>query len=190
MLVRADRDTSMTRTRLGIPLVCAVAVCALAVGCNRNPAGDYTLTATIRDLMDATIDPNADYVWDSVETIVTREGTTKKEPRTDEEWLAVRRHALALAESTNLLIMPGRQVAAPGAKAEDPRIDFQPEEIQTLMNQNRADWTALARGLHDAAMLSVKAADSRSVPQLLDAGDTLDQACEACHRKYWYRKYP
>jgi hypothetical protein len=177
----------MTRRRLARALLCA----ALVSGCGgRSPSSEYSITATIRDLMDSTVDPNADYVWDSVEVVATLEGTTKKEPRTDEEWIAVRRHALALAEATNLLIMPGRQVAGPGAKAEDPRIDFQPEEIQTLMTQNRDEWVRLARGLHDSAMLSVNAADARSVAQLLDAGDDLDQACENCHRRYWYRKYP
>src|SRR5262245_45579567 len=90
----------------------------LAVSCGQQqqpPAAaaapaqpDYVLTATIKDIMDSMVDPNADYIWESVETVVSAKGVEEKMPRTDEEWKEVRRHAIALAEATNLLRMPGR----------------------------------------------------------------------------------
>ena len=33
---------------------------------------DFRTTATIKDIMDSVVDPSADYIWDSVSTIVTR----------------------------------------------------------------------------------------------------------------------
>ena len=37
---------------------------------------------------------------------------------------------------------------------------------------------------------ALKAIEARDVKGLLNAGDVLDQACETCHRKYWYRVAP
>lgn len=168
----------------------AAAATLMLAGCSSGSSVQYRPTATVRELMDAIVDPNADYIWDSVEIVATLEGTTKKEPRTDEEWKALRLHTLALLEATNLLQMPGRIVAHPGEKAEDPRVDLQPEEIQTKMNQNVAEWGRMAGILHDAAMQSLDAANRKDVQALLNAGDVLDSACESCHSRYWYRKAP
>ncbi len=51
-------------------------------------------------------------------------------------------------------------------------------------------WTKRAHGLHDAAMESLKAIDARDVNALMNAGETLDESCESCHRNYWYRVPP
>jgi hypothetical protein len=98
----------------------------------------------------------------------------------------VRRHAVALAEASNLLIMPGRRVARPGEKADDPNVDLPPEEIQKLVDADRESWVHLAHGLHDAASQTLAAAEARDVKALLAAGEVLDTACESCHKKYWY----
>src|SRR5262245_43112748 len=76
-------------------------------------------TATIKDIMDSVVDKGADYIWDSVSSTVDEKGITDKQPRTDEEWAEVRKHAIMLVEGTNLLLVPGRHVAKPGEKAED-----------------------------------------------------------------------
>src|SRR5688500_19713118 len=41
-------------------------------------------------------------------TTITEQGAEEKQPRTDEEWSEVRRHALILTESANLLLIEGR----------------------------------------------------------------------------------
>src|SRR5437764_10533810 len=98
-------------------------------------AGDaeYRPTATIKDIMDALVDPGSDYVWDSVETIVSAKGTEEKAPHTDEEWKQVRNHTIMLVEATNLLQMPGRHVAKTGEKADDPKVELAPEQIEDLI---------------------------------------------------------
>ncbi len=40
------------------------------------------------------VDPAADYTWNSVATIVTKEGVDEKMPRTDEDWQMVRHNAI------------------------------------------------------------------------------------------------
>ena len=169
-------------------LVCVTAL--VTAGCSRSSAPEYRPTATVREIMDSIVDPSADALWDSVEVVATLEGTVKKEPKTDEDWHALRRHAIALIEASNLLLMPNRLVAKPGEKAEDPRVDLHPEEIQTLIRQDPGTWNTVAHGLHDAAMQSLQATDAKDVTALLNAGDVLDQACESCHRRYWYRIQP
>ena len=84
--------------------------------------------------------------------IATLEGTERKAPRTDDDWKALRRHAVALAEASNLLLIPGRHVARPGEKPEDARVDLQPEEIEALLEKDPAAWALRAHGLHDAAI--------------------------------------
>lgn len=132
------------------------------------------------------VDPQADVIFNSVATIISATGTEERQPRTDEEWAAVRRGAIQLIEATNLLLIPGRQVAKPGEKSENPRIELQPETIQHLIAEDTATWTRLVSALHDAAVPALKAVDARSVQGLFDAGDSIEQACEHCHQQYWY----
>src|SRR5580765_3069152 len=93
-------------------------------------AAEFRTTATIKDIMDSVVDPSADYLWESVATIVTRKGTEERRPRTDDDWKQARRRAIAMIEATNLLIMDGRLVAKPGEKSENPGIELGPEEIK------------------------------------------------------------
>ena len=172
------------------PLLTALLVFLWATSCSRSSTPEYRPTATIKDIMDSIVDPNADGIWDSVEIVATLEGVTEKVPKTDDDWKALRRHAIALIEASNLLVMPGRHIAEPGQKAEDSRVDLQPEEIEGLINQDRVKWATLAFALQDAGAQNLKAITARDVKQLIDAGEALDTACENCHKKYWYRVEP
>jgi hypothetical protein len=147
---------------------------------------EYRLTASIKDIMDSMVDPSADNLWESVATIVSATGTEERAPKTDDDWKGVRRRAITLIEATNLLQMPGRQVAKPGDKSENPNIELEPREIEKLLNDDRPAWTKLALGLHEAGLEALKAIDSKNVQGLLDAGEKIDTACENCHLKYWY----
>src|SRR5207244_3797108 len=113
----------------------------LAAACQSRqpqPQAEYRPSATIKDIMDSLVDPSADALWESVATEVTVAGIDERQPRTDEEWANVRRNAIRLVEATNLLQMPGRHVAKPGEKSENPGIELGPEEIERIINQDRA----------------------------------------------------
>jgi len=168
-------------------LFCAGVSLFLVAACQaRQPQTEYRPTATIKDIMDSLVDPSADVLWDSVATVVTKAGTEERAPRTDEEWKNVHRNAVRLVEATNLLLIPGRHVAKPGEKSENPGIELGPEEIETVINQDRAAFINFAHGLHDAAVPALKAIEAKDVQGLSDAGEKIDTACENCHLKYWY----
>jgi len=144
----------------------------------------YRLTATIQELMDGQIDPSADALWDSVAYIATEQGTEDRQPRTDEDWKAVRTNALTLIEAANLLSMPGRRVAATSAAAGLGELT--PAEIQQRLSTSHGAFVQFAHGLQDAALQALKAIDARDPQALMDAGGAIDEACEACHVTYWY----
>ena len=152
----------------------------------RRAQPQYRPTATVKDIMTSVIDPEADVLWNSVATIVSLTGTEERAPKTDDEWAAVRRSAVQLVEATNLLRIPGRLVARPGEKSENPRIELQPETIQRMIAEDPATWSTLVDRLHDAAVPALKAIDARNARGLFDAGEHIEHACEACHQQYWY----
>ena len=82
-------------------------------------------------------------------------------------WQEVENAALALAESTNLLIIPGR-VCSNGKPAP----------------MNRPDWPKFVQGLRTASMEAYKAAQSKNMDKIVDASGTLTEACSACHDVY------
>jgi len=155
---------------------------------SRQP--EYAPTATIKDLMLSIVDPSADVVWESVATVVNASGTEERMPRTDEEWAEVRRGAIRLAEATNLLMMPGRQVARPGEKSEAPGVELEPEEMEALINNDRETWNRLAKGLHEASIAVLQAIDAKDAQAVFDVGDQIERACENCHSTYWYPNQP
>jgi hypothetical protein len=136
--------------------------------------------------MFAMIDPSADEIWESVATVVDFEGVHETFPETDEEWEAVRGAAIRVLEGSNLIMMPGRRVAEPGAVAEDSELELSPDEIQQLIDEDRNQWFERAHELHDMAAVSLAAIDARDTEALLTSGEGLDRACERCHLTYWY----
>jgi len=173
-----------------LAVACSAPQQATPAAAAAKPAGtaatEFRTTATIKDIMDSVVDPSSDYLWDSVATIVTKKGTEERRPRTDEDWKQVRRRAIAMIEATNLLIMDGRLVAKPGEKSENPGIELGPEEIKGVIDSDRASFIKFAHALHDAGMKALTAIDKKDADALSDAGETIDEACEQCHLKYWY----
>ena len=89
-------------------------------------------------------------------------------------WLAVENAALALAESANLLLIPGRSCAnGVPAPTKDPA------------------WTMFIQDLRDASMQAYKAAQAKEGQDTMIAvSETLSRACAGCHRKWRDRKTP
>ena len=146
----------------------------------------YAPVATIKDLMDSIIDPSADVVWESVATVVGKNGTVDRAPKTDEEWNNVRNGAIRLVEGSNLLMMPGRHVARPNEKSSTPGVELEPEEMEKLVNADRAAFYSRAKALHDSSFAALQAIDAKDAEKLIDIGEKIDVACENCHTQYWY----
>lgn len=83
------------------------------------------------------------------------------------KWDAVENNALALAETANLLTIPGRKCSN--------GLDV------PLKNP---DWDKFVQELRDAAMTSYAAAQTKNQDKMTDAAGVLTTACQNCHVRY------
>ena len=161
----------------GVALLLAGTLGAQSIG--------FDTDISIDDLMEAVVMPQADVIWNAVQFVSTEEGDTMIGPGTDDEWLALRHSAVTLAESANSLMVPGRPAAAPGAVANPG--ELAPDEIETLIDDQRDAWNGFAQALHGISMETVEAIDARDLDKIfLDVGGRLDEVCESCHLVFWY----
>ena len=84
---------------------------------------------------------------------------TSRTPTTDAEWAELQAKTLTLAESANLLMMPGRA-------------------------RDQGRWMKDARLMLDAGWAAFKAAKAKDVPALEALSDQMYEACTTCHRHY------
>jgi hypothetical protein len=88
-------------------------------------------------------------------------------------WQAVENAALALAESANLLSIPGRRCAnGMPVPTKDPA------------------WAMFVQQVRDASMQAYRAAQAKDQDKMIDNSETLSAACAGCHRKWRDRKTP
>ena len=118
----------------------------------------YEVVTDISHTMKFIIDPAADVIWDSSGSIITATGEQDLAPATPDAWTKVEAAAAVLAESGNLLMMPGRS-AGP-------------------------DWNKHSSDLISAGKLAMAAAEQQDASALFDAGGSLYQVCLACHNQY------
>ena len=152
---------------------------------NTMPA--FNTTATIRDVMNTLVDPQADALWNSVRFEVDENGSREMRPETDEDWMALRRAAVAIIEVGNSLMIPGRRVAPAGASTEFPEYEYLPDEVAAKLASDPVSWGGFARGLQSSALDMLQAIEARDADLLSELGAALDTACEDCHSLYWYR---
>jgi len=128
----------------------------------------------LRQVMRGTLFPNSNVVFlaqgtDPATVPKDADGTTSVNPLAGVYggWEAIENSSIALAEAANLLAIPGRTCA-----------NGKPVPVQN------ADWQRFVQGLRDAGMASYKAAQSKDMDKMLDAADTLTNACSDCHDVY------
>jgi hypothetical protein len=170
----------------GAPSRPAAAAPAAPAAGSGNAAGDRQAYTSIKELMESIIDPSADALWGSVGTVVDKEGIHEALPKTQEEWLDVRRAAVRLVEGSNLLMMPGRESAPAGTKSEVAGVELEPAEITVLMKTKRKSFDAFAKTLQVLSLESLRAVDAKDGVLLLDIGARMEDVCESCHQTFWY----
>lgn len=116
----------------------------------------YRQSASLEQLMEATVAPAADAVFNSAVWI---NGEPVGVPTTEAEWEDVEHGAITLAEASNLLLMPGRL-------------------------KDVGDWRRFAHDLNAGARAAERAALNKNLDEILQAGDLIYQACTNCHAKY------
>jgi hypothetical protein len=180
------------RTRSVALVLCAAAAAASCEARQPEPAAPtaatptYTTSTTIKDIMLHVVDPAGDLVWDSVATVVDKQGLHETVPISDEDWFKVRSGVITLIEASNLLIVPGRAMARPGEKSIAPGVELEPAEMEVLVNKDREGWNRRAKDLHDISLKVLAVVEKKDAQALFDIGEDLDKACENCHRAYWY----
>jgi hypothetical protein len=186
--IRIQMDRKLAFSVLAA-LLLALAACSPQTATKASaPESRFWPVATIQDIMDAEVDPSADFLWGSVGFVATKKGVEDKAPHNDKEWATVRHQALTLIEATNLLAMDGRRVADAGKSLDEEEKGGieDPKDIQKAIDANRAAFIGFAHGLHDAGMEMLRAIDKKDVAAMGVAGEKLDAACEQCHRTFWY----
>lgn len=129
-------------------------------GCNRTaPPPPFRPVADVKQLMASIIEPAAEIYWDAVGTVIDEKGVVEIEPKTAEEWDAVRNSAYVVAESGNLLMMSNRA-------------------------KDGGDWMKLAQALVDVGQRAIQAAEARNKTAVFDAGAEVYEACTNCHARY------
>ena len=192
----------MQSTRTFTAALTGILAGALLAACSPRPAAQSAApaaapaplkpVASVIDLMGGLIDPAADFLWESVSTVSTQKGIEEHHPQTDAQWAEVRQKALTVIEGANLMMMDGRLVAHQGQKLSEAggAGDFTPEQSQAAVTAERATFVAYAEAMRSAAELMLAAIEKRDTEAMLEHGGGLDEACEQCHRKFWYPNSP
>lgn len=124
-----------------------------------DTAGNYNTTLDAREIMAYVLEPAADILWGSGGWVLDASGYEELYPTTDDGWNYVKAQAAVVAESGNLLALPGRAV------------------------DNDA-WMIYSKGLSDAGLLAMKAAEEQNEEDFFQAGAQIYSVCTACHQAY------
>ena len=144
---------------------------------------------TVKEVMQGIVDPTSKAIWDAVGSESGKNGIVEKAPKTDEEWAVIEHNALSLAEAANLLKVPGRHMALPeqaNAKTAPDAPELTPAQIEEKVNKDRGAWDVKADALRMTATKAIAAAKAHDKNGILNVGEEIDNACESCHKVYWY----
>lgn len=119
----------------------------------------YHTDLPLAELMGHVIDHAADGVWLSQGWIIDKDGEHELFPTTDKGWADASNSAVTLAEASNLLKLPARQV-------------------------DSEYWPKYADALYRAAMITHEAAEKREKQPFFDGGGKIYEVCKDCHQRY------
>lgn len=158
-----------------------------AAGPAQAPPAGPVAAASIQEIMKAVVEPASNGVWKPPASISEPDSKASAAQK-DADWIGVKHAAVALSESANLLVMPGRKTVAPGGKIQDEGLpgNLPSAEIQKRIEADPAKFRQYAKGLQDATIETMAAIDARNFDALTEKGGKIDEACEACHKEYWY----
>ena len=157
--------------------------------------GEMKPLYSVKEFMQYVIDPLSDNVFDAVITDIGPKGIRETIPKTDADWEKVRTGAASIAEAIYLLKVV-RPFTPPGdvnnSTGPNPP-ELSPTQIQAKLDADPVLWNAKIEALRNVClevMEIVKKRDpknnQRSVDELFEASEDLDNACENCHLEYWY----
>lgn len=131
-------------------------------GCTAESASssvEFKSSTNIHNFMLWHLEPAADVLWDSAGYVITEAGEQDLQPTTQEGWDQVRNSATVVAESGNLLMLPGYAA-------------------------DQGDWMEYSQALVTAGIGARDAAQNKDADALFEAGARLYSICKACHNRY------
>jgi len=115
--------------------------------------------ATIKQIMNAIVLPNANVIYGAVGTTITGTKVEETVPRNDKEWAAVGDSAAAIVESGNMLLVGDRLI-------------------------DKREWLSYTQRFIAAGKAALAAANDKKPEGIFAAGGDLNETCDACHEKY------
>jgi cytochrome c556 len=124
-------------------------LCLLLAGPAIAEAPTFETVGSVRQIMIAIITPASNVVFKAPGDV----------PTDAKSWAVVQNNALMLAESGNLLMIPGRA-------------------------KDNGDWAKDSKALVDAGAAAYAAANAKNIDSLTVVGDQILDTCKTCHQKY------
>jgi hypothetical protein len=150
--------------------------------------GEMKPIVSVKELMRDMLDPLADYIFDAVGIVVSKSGTVEKGPKTDADWDRIRIGGVSMAEGAYLLKV--RRPFAPRGDLNNSTgpdaVELSPDAITAKVEKDPVEWNARIETLRNVGLEVIDIVNRKAANELWDAAENLDQACEACHRSYWY----
>lgn len=170
-----------------IPSILAAGALALLAACQPSAPTTTSTAETVPPpvmpkaqastiaLMAGVIVPTSDAIWQAM-------------PASDKDWADLRAKVLLMAEAANLLAIPDRPGLLPGEKLAAPAgaTDLSPEKSAAKIKAEWPTYLAYAQTLQNGAMATLKAVEAKDADALVEAGGAIYEACEQCHKRFWY----
>jgi hypothetical protein len=167
----------MHRTVILFLMLAASGVCGLSLLAQAPPAtADQQPHADLNQLMRGALYPAANVVFaaqvddpEAVKKAFLGDPSMSTDPLNAAfgGWVAVENAALTLAESANLMAIPGRNCA-----------NGVPVPVKD------AAWAAFVQQLRDGGMKAYQAARAKDQDRMIEASDAVNASCEGCHRRW------
>ena len=146
----------------GIAFIIAAARTARPSTVSRADAPAPAPVASIKQIMNGIVMPNANVIYNSVGSTITGTKVEEFAPRNDKEWEAVGDSAAAIVESGDMLLVGDRLL-------------------------DKREWLSYTQRFVAAGKAVLAAANEKKPEGVLAAGGDLNETCDACHDKYQRR---
>ena len=167
----------MHRTVILSLMLAACGLCGLSLVAQTPPANaDQQVHADLNQLMRGALYPAANVVFTSqIDDPEALKKASNKDPSMSTDpvtaafggWVAVENAALTLAESANLMTIPGRSCAnGVPVPVKDPV------------------WAGFVQQLRTGSMKAYEAAKTKDQEKMIEASDAVNASCEGCHRRW------
>jgi cytochrome c556 len=145
----SERKNKIMRTIFMILLCALLLVPVVAPQILSGAQAPFKIVATVKQVMTAFTIPASETIFNAAADV----------PKNDSDWEAVQNAALVLAESGNLLMLPGRV-------------------------RDNDQWIKDSRAMIEGAVMAVEAAKQKKTDALENASNEIYGTCEACHSRY------